>query len=210
MYDGVKGKILSGSRQPEDASMIPDLLTPDERAALLHYARQALEEGVKGDILLPIDSSALPGALQAIGASFVTLTRKGDLRGCIGALEASQSLVEDVREHAVAAALQDYRFPPVTPDELSEIDIEISRLTPTRPLEYNTPQELPQRLQPFVDGVVLKYGGRRATFLPQVWDKLPDPEDFLSHLCQKMGAPADLWQHKKLEVLTYRVEEFAE
>jgi uncharacterized protein len=210
MYDGVKGNILSGSCQPEDASMVPDLLTSDERTALLHFARQALEEGVKGDPLLPIDSSTLPAALQAIGASFVTLTIKGDLRGCIGALEASQPLVEDVREHAVSAALQDYRFPPVTPAELPEIEIEISRLTPTRPLEYDTPQELLQRLQPFVDGVVLKYGGRRATFLPQVWDKLPNPDVFLSHLCQKMGTPANLWQHKKLEVLTYRVEEFAE
>lgn len=190
--------------------MIPDQLTQDERAALLHFARQALEEGVKGDPLLPLDHSTLPGALQAIGASFVTLTRKGDLRGCIGALEASQALVEDVREHAVAAALQDYRFPPVAPGELSEIEIEISRLTPTCPLEYNTPQELLERLRPFMDGVVLKYGGRRATFLPQVWDKIPDPPAFLSHLCQKMGAPADLWQHKKLEVFTYQVEEFAE
>jgi uncharacterized protein len=190
--------------------MIPDQLTPDERTALLRFARQALEEGVNENLLQPLDLSTLPAALQAVGASFVTLTQKGDLRGCIGALEASQPLVEDVREHAVAAALQDYRFPPVTPDELSEIEIEISRLTPTRPLEYNTPQELLERLRPFIDGVVLKYGSRRATFLPQVWEKIPDPAVFLSQLCQKMGAPADLWQRKKLEVFTYQVEEFSE
>jgi AmmeMemoRadiSam system protein A len=190
--------------------MIPDQLTPDERTALLRFARQALEEGVNENFLQPLDLSTLPAALQAVGASFVTLTQKGDLRGCIGALEASQPLVEDVREHAVAAALQDYRFPPVTPDELSEIEIEISRLTPTRPLEYNTPQELLERLRPFIDGVVLKYGSQRSTFLPQVWEKIPDPAVFLGQLCQKMGAPADLWQRKKLEVFTYQVEEFSE
>jgi hypothetical protein len=114
-----------------------------------------------------------------------------------------------VREHAVAAALQDYRFPPVSPDELAEIDIEISRLTPIQALDYNTPEDLLKCLQPGVDGVVLKYAGRRATFLPQVWEKIPDPAVFLSYLCQKMGAPFDLWKHKKLEVFIYRVEEFA-
>lgn len=190
--------------------MIPAKLTPVERVALLRIARQALEEGVKGELLSPLDFSSLPATLQAEGASFVTLTRKGELRGCIGALEAHQALAEDVREHAMAAALQDYRFPPVSPDELPEIDIEISRLTPTQALEYDTPEELLKRLRPCVDGVVLKYGGRRATFLPQVWEKIPDPAVFLCYLCQKMGASPDLWQHKKLEVFTYEVEEFSE
>jgi uncharacterized protein len=188
--------------------MIPDKLTPEDRAALLHFARQALEDGVNRKQLEPLDLSGLSPVLQAEGASFVTLTRKGDLRGCIGALEAHQPLVEDVREHAVAAALQDYRFPPVSPGELAEIDIEISRLTPIQALDYNTPEDLLKCLQVGVDGVVLKYAGRRATFLPQVWEKISDPAVFLSYLCQKMGAPFDLWQHKKLEVYVYRVEEF--
>jgi AmmeMemoRadiSam system protein A len=188
--------------------MIPDKLTKDERAALLRIARQALEDGVRGRLLNPLDLPSLPAALQASGASFVTLTRNGELRGCIGALEAHQALADDVREHAIAAALQDYRFPPVTPDELPEIDIEISRLTPSHPLEYDAPQDLVKCLQPNIDGVVLKYGGRRATFLPQVWEKISDPALFLSYLCQKMGASPDLWQHKKLEVFIYQVEEF--
>jgi AmmeMemoRadiSam system protein A len=188
--------------------MIPDKLTIEERAALLRIARQSLEDGVRGRLLNPLDLSSLPAALQASGASFVTLTRNGELRGCIGALEAHQALADDVREHAIAAALQDYRFPPVTPDELPEIDIEISRLTPSHPLEYDTPQDLIKCLKPNIDGVVLKYGGRRATFLPQVWEKISDPSLFLSYLCQKMGVSPDLWQHKKLEVFIYQVEEF--
>ncbi len=189
--------------------MIPDKLTPEERAELLRIARQALEDGVLRNHLDPIDLSGLSPVLQADGASFVTLTRKGELRGCIGALEAHQPLAQDVREHAIAAALQDYRFPPVSPEELPEIDIEISRLTPLQALDYGTSEDLLKCLHPGVDGVVLKYAGRRATFLPQVWEKISDPAVFLSYLCQKMGASPDLWQHKKLEVFTYRVEEFA-
>ncbi len=190
--------------------MIPDKLTPDERRTLYRIARQALEASVNDEILPTLDLTSLPAALSAKGASFVTLTRKGELRGCIGALEAHQPLAQDVQEHAVAAALQDYRFPPVSPEELPEIDIEISRLTPTQTLEYSTPEELLGRLRPCIDGVVLKYAGRRATFLPQVWDKIPDPAVFLSYLCQKMGASPELWKHKKLEVYTYEVEEFKE
>ncbi len=188
--------------------MIPDKLTADERAVLMRIARQSLEEGVKGNMPSPLDLASLPETLQAEGATFVTLTRKGELRGCIGALEAHQALAQDVQEHAVAAALQDYRFPPVSPEELPDIDIEISRLTPTRALEYDTPENLLKLLRPCIDGVVLKYGGRRATFLPQVWEKIPDPAVFLSYLCQKMGASPDLWQRKKLEVFIYEVEEF--
>lgn len=190
--------------------MIPDYLSEEDRGLLLRLARQALERGVRRESKYTLDLQALPENLRQAGASFVTLTRHGELRGCIGALDAYQPLAEDVCEHAVAAALQDYRFPPVTPDELPEIEIEISRLTTPKPLVYNDPNDLPRRLHPPIDGVVLKDGFRRATFLPQVWEKLPDPEVFLSHLCQKMGAPPDLWKHKILEVLTYQVEEFHE
>jgi AmmeMemoRadiSam system protein A len=110
----------------------------------------------------------------------------------------------------MAAALQDYRFPPVQPDELPEIQIEISRLTLPQTLEYEAPQDLPKRLRPGFDGVTLREGMHRATFLPQVWEKLPDPEVFLSHLCQKMGASPDLWRYRKLQVQVYQVEEFHE
>jgi AmmeMemoRadiSam system protein A len=185
-------------------------LTYEERANLLRLARQALELGVHSQPLAPLDLETLPPRLREPGATFVTLTRKGALRGCVGALEAYQPLAEDVREHAVAAALQDYRFPPVSPGELTEIEIEISRLTPPEPLDYASPEELLKCIRPGIDGVVLREGMRRATFLPQVWEKLPVPEDFLGQLCLKMGVDASYWRYKKLGVSTYQVEEFHE
>lgn len=190
--------------------MSPETLTPAERDTLLKLARQALEAGVRGQALPPLDLHALTPTLSQPGATFVTLTRHGELRGCVGALEPYLPLAEDVREHAIAAALQDYRFPPVQPSELGEIKIEVSRLTLPQELEYTTPEDLLARLRPGVDGVTLIDGRQRATFLPQVWDKLPDAEMFLAHLCQKMGASANLWRHKKLRVQIYQVEEFHE
>lgn len=187
-----------------------DQLSPQEKKLLLQLARQALEAGVRGQKLPPLNLGELPERVRRQGASFVTLTRQGQLRGCIGALAPRQPLAEDVREHAVAAALEDYRFSPVQPDELHGIEIEVSCLTLPRDLDYQTPQDLLQRLCPNVDGVILISGWRRATFLPQVWEKLPNPENFLSHLCDKMGAPPDLWRRQKLTVQTYQVEEFRE
>jgi AmmeMemoRadiSam system protein A len=192
------------------AKMVPDSLTPEEQLYLLKLARQSLEKGVCGEELPQIDVDSLSERMRAYGASFVTLTRRGNLRGCIGALEPYQSLVEDVREHAVAAALDDYRFPPVQPDELPEISIEISRLTTPTPLEYGRPEELLQSLRPGVDGVILHDGIRRATFLPQVWEKIPQADIFLSQLCMKMGSSPDTWRRKKLNVEIYQVEEFHE
>lgn len=185
-------------------------LTEAERQYLLVLARQALENGVRGEPPPALESDALSANLRQDGASFVTLTWKGMLRGCIGALEPYQGLAEDVREHAAAAALEDYRFPPVRTEELSDICIEISRLTIPRSLEYENAHDLLNKLRPGVDGVVVRDGFSRATFLPQVWEKIPNPAEFMAQLCQKMGAASDLWKHKKLEVLIYQVEEFQE
>ncbi|MEW5940661.1 MAG: AmmeMemoRadiSam system protein A [Chloroflexota bacterium] len=189
---------------------MPDQLTTEEKQTLLRLARQALELGVRGEKLPPLDWSLFSKRLHEDGASFVTLTVNGDLRGCIGALDAYQPLAEDVREHAIAAALNDYRFPPVQSAEVGRIRIEVSRLTAPVPLDYSSPEDLLAKLRPHVDGVVLRDGARRATFLPQVWEKLPDPADFLDNLCYKMGAAANLWRRKHLEVLIYQVEEFEE
>jgi len=201
---------LKMSEAPMQDSTLTDQLTDEERKILLKIARQALEAGVRGEPLPQLRLEELPPRLRQEGSAFVTLTRRGQLRGCIGGLEAYQPLAEDVRQHAVAAALQDYRFPPVEPHELPEINIEISRLSKPVPLQYETPEELPKLLRQGIDGVVLKDGLRRATFLPQVWEKIPAPELFLDMLCQKMGAPPDLWRRKKLEVFIYQVEEFHE
>ncbi len=185
-------------------------LSQDEKRILLSLARQSIELAVNRRPLPELDLEGYSPLLCEYGASFVTLTIGGELRGCIGALEPYQPLVQDVCEHAISAALEDYRFMPVTPDEVPLLEIEISRLTPPRRLVYNTPQELVICLRPGIDGVVLRDGMRRSTFLPQVWEKIPDCEDFLSQLCLKMGAPAGLWRRKALEVYTYQVEEFRE
>ena len=187
-----------------------DILTAEEKQTLLHLAREALETGVRGLPLPPIGKASLTPRLAAGGAAFVTLTVDGDLRGCIGALEPYQPLAEDVREHAVAAALEDYRFPQVQESELPKICIEVSRLTVPVPLEYSTPEDLLEKLHPGVDGVILRDGFHRATFLPQVWEKIPEKEAFLANLCYKMGASPNTWRRKHLEVLVYQVEEFHE
>ncbi len=187
-----------------------DILTGDEKRTLLRLAREAMEHAVKGQEPPFLELGSLSPSLRAEGASFITLTIRGTLRGCIGTLEPYQPLAQDVREHAVAAALQDPRFPPVTPGELQQIEIEVSRLTIPKNLEYADSADLLVRLRQNVDGVILRDGYRRATFLPQVWEKIPDKAEFLDNLCYKLGVPADTWRKKHLEVLTYQVEEFHE
>ena len=187
-----------------------DRLTSEEKQTLLRIARQSIESTVKGERGPKTDPALLTPRLKEQGASFVTLTVHGELRGCIGTLEPYQPLADDVHEHAIAAALQDPRFPPVGPNELNEINIEVSRLSVPYPLEYSTSEDLIQKLRPHVDGVILRDGMRRATFLPQVWEKIPNPAKFLDNLCYKMGAAPDTWKHKHLEVLIYQVEEFHE
>jgi AmmeMemoRadiSam system protein A len=189
---------------------MPDKLSPEEKQTLLRLAREALECGVRGEKLPPLDHASLPAHLCEDGASFVTLTVHGELRGCIGALEAYRPLAEDVREHAIAAALDDPRFPPVREGELSRIQIEVSRLTRPVPFEYQDAADLLSKLRPHVDGVILQDGFRRATFLPQVWEKIPDPAEFLDNLCYKMGVSANAWRTRRLEVFIYQVEEFHE
>lgn len=185
-------------------------LTDLEKKILLKLARQSLERGVRRQPPPPVHLAALTPTLQELGASFVTLTRAGELCGCIGALEPSKPLAEDVCEHAVAAALEDYRFPNVQESDLKEIKIEISRLTTPVPLEYSTPEDLLEKLHPGTDGVVLMDGWKRATFLPQVWEKVSGKEEFMAHLCYKMGVARDLWRRKHMQVLIYQVEEFHE
>jgi AmmeMemoRadiSam system protein A len=185
-----------------------DHLTLEEQQTLLRLAREAIMIRLKGEKLPRLDVASLPARLRENGASFITLTTRGELRGCIGALEAYQPLAEDVREHAVAAALEDPRFAPVSEGELSGITIEVSRLTRPIGLEYKDADDLLSKLRPHVDGVILRDSfGHRATFLPQVWEKIPDPAEFVSHLCEKMGLSENAWRTNHLEASTYQVEE---
>lgn len=190
--------------------MTTEMLTYEEKAYLLALARRAIDAAVCGNPPERIDLESLSPLLRQDGAAFVTLTKHGDLRGCIGAIQAYQPLVLDVREHAAAAAMDDYRFPQVRPEEVNSLEIEISRLTIPKALEYGDPLALPNLIRPNVDGVVLIDGSRRSTFLPQVWEKIPEADQFLNQLCLKMGAPAGLWRRKVLTVLLYQVEEFRE
>jgi hypothetical protein len=193
-----------------DAMELEQTLCEADRKTLLDLARHTIQQIAAGQRLPRLNPADYSEDLQREGASFVTLTIDEQLRGCIGALEAYQPLVLDVQEHAAAAASEDYRFRPVRPEEVPLLQIEISRLTPTQPLLYEDWQDLIDQLRPGLDGVLIRDGVRRATFLPQVWEKLPDPRNFLDHLCVKMGAPSDYWRIHKLDVSIYQVEEFKE
>ena len=186
------------------------MISTKSKQRLMRIAREAIESNLKNRLEPPLAISSLPAELQADGACFVTLTRDGDLRGCIGSLEARQPLALDVQEHAVDAAFHDFRFQPLTEAELPGLHIEISVLSAPKSLPYQNAEELPGLLRPGVDGVVLARGLRRATFLPQVWEKVTDPSTFLDMLCEKMGFEYDLWRRQKLDVYTYYVESFDE
>lgn len=185
-------------------------LSHDDKMQLLRLARLGLEAAVLGQEPAPLESDRRTPALERLACCFVTLTELGELRGCIGGLVAEEPLWLDVQRRAGQAALRDYRFVPVQSDELPNIDIEVSVLTKPAPLAYDSPDDLLRKLRPHVDGVVLRQGSNRATFLPQVWESVPEPAQFLSMLCQKLGAPPDAWRRGHLEVDIYQVEEFSE
>jgi AmmeMemoRadiSam system protein A len=186
------------------------MLLEEEKKYLLTISRNALVEAVVSRRLVKIEPSQIPESLLEMGATFVTLTHHGYLRGCIGTLEATRPIVEDVIEHTFAAALNDYRFHPVQVGELDSINIEISYLSKPEILVYDEPSSLPSLLRKGMDGVVLQEGMRRATFLPQVWEKIPSPVEFLNQLCLKMGVDSNYWRLNRLVVKTYQVEEFHE
>jgi len=186
------------------------MLSESERHTLLKIAREAITATAEHQPLPKIDLQALPPALREERTCFVTLTLHGHLRGCIGGLEAREPLALDVQEHAIGAATYDPRFDPVTPDEAKNLHIEISVLTTPEPVIYQSPDELLKILRPHIDGVMLKQGIRRATFLPQVWEKIPDPQIFLEMLSEKMGARHDAWRSPTTQTFRYQVESFEE
>jgi AmmeMemoRadiSam system protein A len=142
--------------------------------------------------------------------TFVTLKIKGQLRGCIGNLTSTETVWDGIKRNAVNAAFHDPRFSPLTDKELEQTEIEVSILTEPRPLQYQSGQDLAQKLRVKVDGVIIRKGHASATFLPQVWEQLPQPEEFLSHLCLKAGLPSDAWKDPEVEILTYQVQYFEE
>jgi AmmeMemoRadiSam system protein A len=179
------------------------------------------EHGRRGRILVAIARDAIeadPAAqyeplewqeewLRATGASFVTLRDAGELRGCIGTVDPHRALGDDVAHNAHAAAYRDPRFPPVRTAQRAGLEVEVSVLSPRAPIAAPTEAELAAVLRPGVDGIVLEYEGHRATFLPQVWESLPDPIDFLAELRRKARLPARFW-HPRMQVSRYTVEKF--
>ena len=147
--------------------------------------------------------------LDDVGACFVTLTQNGELRGCIGSLEAVRPLRAEVAANARAAAFRDPRFAPLTREDYPTVQVEVSLLSPTEPLRFDSEKQALAQLRPGVDGIVLEYRRQRSTFLPQVWEQLEEPRDFLAQLKKKAGLSTDFW-HADLRLARYRVEKWRE
>lgn len=186
--------------------------TAREKHLLLDLARRVLTAATTRQPLPTLDLEKLPLSLRALRACFVTLRFREDgrLRGCTGTLVARRPLAEEVAQMTIQTAFNDPRFPPVSGYEVPALNIEISVLTPPVRLEVTGPDDLLARLRPGIDGVTLKFEGRRATFLPQVWDSYPDPPEFLDLLAGKMGAPASAWRDPRAEIEVYQAIVFEE
>jgi AmmeMemoRadiSam system protein A len=182
-------------------------LCEEEHILLRKIAFEAVEFGLKHGKHLPIETSHYPTLLQNPGTSFVTLKKAGELRGCIGSLEAHQPLVNDVAHNAYAAAFMDPRFQPVSGDELKNLEFHISVLTPAIAMDFDSEDDLLKQIRPGIDGLLLEDGQHRGTFLPAVWESLPDTENFLQHLKQKAGLPQNYWS-ESIKIFRYTTESF--
>ncbi|OGI15138.1 hypothetical protein A3K63_03330 [Candidatus Micrarchaeota archaeon RBG_16_49_10] len=185
------------------------MLRREEKKYLLKLARETLErhfEG-KGDL---IPKSMPFKNLEKKAGTFVTLEEEGELRGCIGHIIPVNPIYKDVAENALNAAFQDPRFVPVVKEELGKISIEVSVLTVPKTLEHKSAEDLLSKLRPGVDGVIIEFEGRSATFLPQVWEQLKDKKEFLRHLCMKAWLPQDSWKAGDCKIEVYQVECFSE
>jgi AmmeMemoRadiSam system protein A len=194
----------------EQKAMKKDRLTEDQGKFLLKVARQTIEQELfarKGEA---VGRKDLAGIFHTRRGTFVTLTEKGNLRGCIGHIIPQETLIEGVRENAINAAFRDPRFGPLRAEEWQDVKIEVSILTDPRPLSYTDAQDLLNKVRPGIDGLIIKKGYYQATFLPQVWEQLPDRKEFLTHLCYKAGLDGDAWKKGDLEVSTYQVQAFEE
>lgn len=199
------------SGKPEEPAMKPSHdFTPEEQDLLLDLARKTIEEAVRRGEFPEVDPASLPKKFSEPGACFVTLTRKGRLRGCIGHIFARMPLYKAVLDNAMSAALRDTRFNSVEKHEIDGIEIEVSVLTRPVPLEFTSPEDLLRKLRPNVDGVVLQVGENRSTYLPQVWEKIPTRKEFLDSLARKAGLAPEAWKSPDVKILVYQVKAFKE
>jgi AmmeMemoRadiSam system protein A len=176
---------------------------------LLEIARRSIESGLAGDNALQLGNECASGSLSIPLSSFVTLTRSGALRGCVGSLESSGPLAQSVADSAFKAAFSDSRFLPLEATEIEDIIIEISVLSELEPLTTANRADLVSQLQPGEDGLLLRDGSYRATFLPKMWEALSDPEEFLDQLLIKAGLSGDYWS-ESISFMRYRALSFGE
>ncbi len=179
---------------------------------LPRIARAAIAEEFGGQRLTDETTGAITAACPELAreqAAFVTLHKHGQLRGCIGSILPRRPLIEDVIHNAKAAAFNDPRFMPLRADELDDVDIEVSVLSVPAPLPYADAADLRRKIRPGVDGVIIRLDGRQATFLPSVWEQLPDFDGFFSHLCRKAGLPGDCLNLHP-DVFTYQAQKVPE
>lgn len=186
----------------------PQWLSEDEGRYLLGVARKTIKNRLGNQEEPPIEWKDLPDKFKEKMGTFVTVTIDGNLRGCIGHIIPREPLIEGVMENAINAAFKDPRFSPLTKEEFDKIEIEVSILTPPKGLSYEDAEDLLNKLRPGVDGVIIKKGYHEATFLPQVWEQLPDKEEFLTHLCLKAGLSPSSWKTENLQISTYQVQAF--
>jgi AmmeMemoRadiSam system protein A len=187
-----------------------DKLTQEEGRCLLSVARQSIQQKLFNSENQGLTESQVSPKFSEKRGTFVTLTIDGGLRGCIGHIIPQETLLEGIRVNAINAAFRDPRFRPLSLKEWEKVRIEISILTEPKTLPYSDAEDLLEKLRPDIDGVIIKKGFRQATFLPQVWEQLPDKKEFLTHLCLKAGLEMDAWKKEKLEVSTYQVQAFEE
>jgi len=180
-------------------------MNKEHQRCLLDLAKKSILHGLQTGKPLAVDLAGLPQELLDVRATFVTLHKQGELRGCIGMLKAVRPLAEDIAENAFAAAFRDHRFPPLTAEEFEQLEIHLSILTTPEPIAFRSEEDLLAQLRPGVDGMIIEEGARRGTFLPAVWETLPNPKQFLRHLKQKAGLPADYWSDT-LKFYRYQAE----
>jgi uncharacterized protein len=180
-------------------------LNNEQQQRLLKLAKDSIQHGLATGKPLAVNLADFPEALTVQRATFVTLEKHQQLRGCIGMLTAVRPLIVDIAENAFSAAFQDPRFPPLAADEFDDLEIHLSILTPAEPVTFSSEQDLLNQLRPNIDGLILEEGWRRGTFLPSVWEQLPEPKQFLRHLKQKAGLSPDYWS-ETLKVYRYTAE----
>jgi AmmeMemoRadiSam system protein A len=183
------------------------MYNPEQRKRLLQLASDSIEWGLKHGKPLPVSLDEFEQALQQDRACFVTLHENNQLRGCIGTLEAHQPLVKDISDNAFNAAFRDPRFNALQAEEKDRLKLSISVLTPSTAMTFSSEQDLIEQIEPGVDGLILQDGYRRGTFLPSVWEQLPDKKQFLQHLKLKAGLAADHWSDS-IQVSRYHTESF--